>query len=141
MQLESLKNKSAIVIERYQKDGLTIHSSISYQGRLISYAFESEKHSFPAGEYHAYIYHSNKFKRKVLRMIIPNRTAMAIHPANSFVQLLGCIAPVSVTTPSGGLQSGQALDKLLKLLTGSNLIPLEVIDNYQVPAESPIGLS
>lgn len=130
--MSTFKEKAPIVVTRYKKSDNTIWSIISYLNRDISYAFENIAHSFPAGNYHAYIYHSNKFKRKVLRVIVPNRTAIAVHPANYYTELQGCIAPITSTSSTGGIKSGDALDKLLSELKGLDLIPFIVTEDYQL---------
>jgi hypothetical protein len=75
----------------------------------------------PEGEYELSKRYSLRFAWHLQVMNVSGRTNILIHPANNAIlELLGCIAPVSMLTGAGkGLRSREALEKLTSLVFGA----------------------
>ena len=97
---------------------------LEWNGTLICYTIElpwlgnqRRISCIPEGEYLLQLRFSPKFKWHFLLMDVPGRDLILIHPANDAkLELLGCIAPVTVHTGIGkGSASRKALEKLKAL--------------------------
>jgi hypothetical protein len=91
----------------------------------------------PEGEYFLQLRYSPKFKWHFLLMDVPGRDLILIHPANDAkLELLGCIAPVTVHTGIGkGSASRKALEKLKALTKKAFKLNEEVILKIQLKKE------
>ena len=91
---------------------------LEWNGTLICYTIElpwlgnqRRISCIPEGEYILQLRFSPKFKLHFLLMDVPGRDLILIHPANDAkLELLGCIAPVTVHT---GIGKGSASRKAL----------------------------
>ncbi len=97
---------------------------LEWNGTLICYTIElpwlgnqRRTSCIPEGEYFLQLRFSPKFKWHFLLIDVPGRDLILIHPANDAkLELLGCIAPVTVHTGIGkGSASRKALAKLKAL--------------------------
>ena len=97
---------------------------LEWNGTLICYTIElpwlgnqRRISCIPEGEYLLQLRFSPKFKWHFQLMDVPGRDLILIHPANDAkLELLGCIAPVTVHTGIGkGSASRKALEKLKAL--------------------------
>jgi hypothetical protein len=97
---------------------------LEWNGTLICYTIElpwlgnqRRISCIPEGDYFLQLRFSPKFKWHFLLMDVPGRDLILIHPANDAkLELLGCIAPVTVHTGIGkGSASRKALEKLKAL--------------------------
>ena len=97
---------------------------LEWKGTLICYTIElpwlgnqRRISCIPEGEYILQLRFSPKFKWHFLLMDVPGRDLILIHPANDAkLELLGCIAPVTLHTGIGkGSASRKALEKLKAL--------------------------
>ena len=91
----------------------------------------------PEGDYFLQLRFSPKFKWHFLLMDVPGRDLILIHPANDAkLELLGCIAPVTVHTGIGkGSASRKALEKLKALTKKAFKLNEEVILKIQLKKE------
>jgi hypothetical protein len=97
---------------------------LEWNGTLICYTIElpwlgnqRRISCIPEGDYLLQLRFSPKFKWHFLLMDVPGRDLILIHPANDAkLELLGCIAPVTVHTGNGkGSASRKALARLKAL--------------------------
>ena len=97
---------------------------LEWNGTLICYTIElpwlgnqMRISCIPEGDYFLQLRFSPKFRWHFQLMNVPGRDLILIHPANDAkLELLGCIAPVTVHTEIGkGSASRKALEKLKAL--------------------------
>jgi hypothetical protein len=132
-----------IVLNRiYFPDGT--QGILEWNGTLICYTIElpwlgnqRRISCIPEGEYFLQKRFSPKFKWHFLLMDVPGRDLILIHPANDAkLELLGCIAPVTVHTGIGkGSASRKALEKLKSLTKKAFERNEEVILKIQLKKE------
>ncbi len=117
---------------------------LEWNGTLICYTIElpwlgnqRRISCIPEGEYILRKRFSPKFKWHFLLMDVPGRDLILIHPANDAkLELLGCIAPVTVHTGIGkGSASRKALAKLKALTKKAFEQNEEVILKIQLKKE------
>jgi len=117
---------------------------LEWNGTLICYTIElpwlgnqRRISCIPEGEYILQLRFSPKFKWHFLLMDVPGRDLILIHPANDAkLELLGCIAPVTVHTGIGkGSASRKALEKLKALTKKAFELNEEVILKIQLKKE------
>ena len=117
---------------------------LEWNGTLICYTIElpwlgnqRRISCIPEGEYFLQLRFSPKFKWHFLLMDVPGRDLILIHPANDAkLELLGCIAPVTVHTGIGkGSASRKALEKLKALTKKAFEQNEEVILKIQLKKE------
>ena len=117
---------------------------LEWNGTLVCYTIElpwlgnqRRISCIPEGEYLLQLRFSPKFKWHFLLMDVPGRDLILIHPANDAkLELLGCIAPVTVHTGIGkGSASRKALEKLKALTKKAFEQNEEVILKIQLKKE------
>ena len=117
---------------------------LEWNGTLICYTIElpwlgnqRRISCIPEGDYFLQLRFSPKFKWHFLLMDVPGRDLILIHPANDAkLELLGCIAPVTVHTRIGkGIASRKALAKLKALTKKAFEQNEEVILKIQLKKE------
>ena len=117
---------------------------LEWNGTLICYTIElpwlgnqRRISCIPEGDYFLQLRFSPKFKWHFLLMNVPGRDLILIHPANDAkLELLGCIAPVTVHTGIGkGSASRKALEKLKALTKKAFEQNEEVILKIQLKKE------
>ncbi len=117
---------------------------LEWNGTLICYTIElpwlgnqRRISCIPEGKYILQLRFSPKFKWHFLLMDVPGRDLILIHPANDAkLELLGCIAPVTVHTGIGkGSASRKALEKLKALTKKAFELNEEVILKIQLKKE------
>ena len=117
---------------------------LEWNGTLICYTIElpwlgnqRRISCIPEGEYLLQLRFSPKFKWHFLLMDVPGRDLILIHPANDAkLELLGCIAPVTVHTGIGkGSASRKALSRLKALTKKAFEQNEEVILKIQLKKE------
>jgi hypothetical protein len=117
---------------------------LEWNGTLICYTIElpwlgnqRRISCIPEGEYILQLRYSSKFKWHFLLIDVPGRDLILIHPANDAkLELLGCIAPVTVHTGIGkGSASRKALEKLKALTKKAFEQNEEVILKIQLKKE------
>ena len=117
---------------------------LEWNGTLICYTIElpwlgnqRRISCIPEGDYFLQLRFSPKFKWHFLLMDVPGRDMILIHPANDAkLELLGCIAPVTVHTGIGkGSASRKALARLKALTKKAFERNEEVILKIQLKKE------
>ena len=117
---------------------------LEWNGTIVCYTIElpwlgnqRRISCIPEGDYFLQLRFSPKFKWHFLLMNVPGRDLILIHPANDAkLELLGCIAPVTVHTGIGkGSASRKALEKLKALTKKAFERNEEVILKIQLKKE------
>ena len=117
---------------------------LEWNGTIVCYTIElpwlgnqRRISCIPEGEYFLQLRFSPKFKWHFLLMDVPGRDLILIHPANDAkLELLGCIAPVTVHTGIGkGSASRKALVRLKALTKKAFEQNEEVILKIQLKKE------
>ena len=117
---------------------------LEWNGTIVCYTIElpwlgnqRRISCIPEGDYFLQLRFSPKFKWHFLLMNVPGRDLILIHPANDAkLELLGCIAPVTVHTGIGkGSASRKALEKLKALTKKAFEQNEEVILKIQLKKE------
>jgi len=89
---------------------------MDYNGERICYTMERAALAIPEGTYPARKRDSAHFHMRVVGIDVPNRTDIEIHPANTPVQVKGCIATGSEVDNDALDNSRSAFDKMMGIV-------------------------
>lgn len=94
---------------------------------------ENYVHRIKQGVYNIKYTYSPRFKRKMLQVMVSNRTGIRIHSANKGSELLGCIAIGSVNTNNDADQIYFSRDNtdIVESMLYDKDVQLEIIDDYE----------
>lgn len=111
----TLKNATTLAVMRDPKMATTdaLFGRMYYNEVFICYTMERTAVAILAGTYRGYKRDSAHFDMRVIGIDVPNRTDIECHPANTPMQVKGCIAVGSTVDNDALDNSRSAFDKMM----------------------------
>jgi len=117
-------------IHRYSNKNGVVHSFISVRGRDICRTYENALSLLPVGIYPAYVFKSTDITKSKIKILKRGEIAPCIKAGTKVDDLKMSIVACMHTSIDGGIQTFNALKRLIDELPLGKMIMIEIQDHY-----------